>query len=104
MEYMKFGPIFLVCMALLTASWVYIGYKHFDPDTRTVQKTKTVYVTKPYVLVDIRDYLIKKGVATAWLDHLNKVTADCFSTKILDDHRSIFSYCKLRQPLLEASP
>jgi hypothetical protein len=67
-------------------------------------KTKTeiqyVNINKPMTFKQIEQRLLNQGVATAWKDKIGGVTTDCFSTNILDDGRSIFSYCKLRKKLL----
>ncbi len=97
--------LFLVVLAALIASLMLVTYREIYPNEKAVVIQKKIYVVKPFQIAETREALLRMGVASAWVSELVKdAPADCFSTEILDDHRSIFSYCKLRKPLLESTP
>ena len=93
--------VFLIsfCTLLLICTIYFYGPGRVT-ETKTVVETKYVNVNQPMTFKRIEQTLLNQGVATAWKDKIGGVTTDCFSTEILDDGRSIFSYCKLRKKLL----
>lgn len=71
------------------------------PRVETVEKTKVVKVEKPYNPAKVREWLLQTGVEAAWVENFTAdVKADCFAGTIQADHKSIFSYCKLRKELI----
>ena len=64
-------------------------------------ETKTKIVRKFEIKPTVNS-LLNSGVGSAWEDTFTKgIKADCFSTEVMDDGISIFSYCKLRKRLTE---
>jgi len=94
--------IILGLTSALVAALIFGGYFYFNQKGgETITKTKVVKLYKPYKADRVRDWLLNYGIENSWVDNFTpKIKADCFVGTLQPDGVSVFSYCKLRKPLL----
>ena len=83
-----------IVIGLLAFGLIIDGSLRLRPNT----KTQKVLVSQPLTIPVVRNYLLRQGVANAWITNFGGAgKADCFATSILNDGKSIFEYCKLQK-------
>lgn len=84
--------VFLLSISLFITGYLYIN-------ENKVEKSAPVVIYDFRVKPTVRA-LLDQGVVNAWETNFTKdIKADCFTTRVLDDQISIFSYCKLKRPI-----